>query len=322
MKILISGGAGFIGFNLVKKLSEGNNKIVIIDDFSRGKFDKEFTEYINKKNIKLFDVNLVKENALDKLDKDFEFIIHLAAILGVENVVKDSFKVLNNNFLMTSNLINFAKLNSKLRRFIYASTSEVYSGTLKSIGLIFPTPESTEIVIPSLIKPRTSYMLSKIYGEALCHSSGLPISIVRPHNVYGPRMGFSHVIPELILRVNKLNYNDQLEVFSPSHKRVFCFIDDAIKLLIYLLKNSKDKYKIFNLGNNNDEICMRDLAKIILTVMDRNDIKIVDGSNTDGSPERRIPDITKITEYTGIKERVSLERGISKTYDWYKYQLE
>ena len=222
---------------------------------------------------------------------------------------------------MTLNLIEFAKLNKNLKRFIYTSTSEVYAGTLKSYGLVFPTPESTELVIPSLSKPRTSYMLSKLYGEALCYSSGLPITIIRPHNIYGPRMGFSHVIPELFMRINKLKLKENLEVFSPSHKRVFCFIEDAVELIISLLKSDNQNVLTFNLGNDDAEINMRDLAKIILNLMNRNDIKIVDGKDTDGSPSRRMPNIEKLSKYSNIKKRISLNDGLKKTYLWYKNYL-
>lgn len=321
MKILITGGAGFIGFHLVKKLACQNNQIVILDNFSRGKFDKEFNDFIQQKNIRFLDINLISNEPFKNVEKDFDFIIHLAAILGVSNVIKDSFKVLNHNFLMTLNLLDFAKLNKNLKRFIYASTSEVYAGTLKSYGLVFPTPESTKLVIPSLSMPRSSYMLSKIYGEALCYSSGIPITIIRPHNIYGPRMGFSHVIPELFMRINKLRFEEELEVFSPSHKRVFCFIEDAVELIISLFKTDKENVLTFNLGNDLAEINMRDLAKIILNLMNRNDIKIVDGKDTDGSPARRIPNIDKICKYSNIKKRISLNDGLYKTYEWYKNYL-
>ena len=98
---------------------------------------------------------------------------------------------------MLRNIITFGKRQENLERLIFTSTSEVYAGTLKYFSLKIPTPENTPLALTELSENRTSYMLSKIYGEALCLHSGLPVTIVRPHNFYGPRMGLSHVIPEL-----------------------------------------------------------------------------------------------------------------------------
>ena len=88
--------------------------------------------------------------------------------------------------------------------FVFASTSEVYAGSLEHFGLPIPTPETAPLGLPDLGRPRTTYMLSKIYGEALCRHAGLPFTILRPHNLYGPRMGMAHVIPELHARATHI----------------------------------------------------------------------------------------------------------------------
>src|SRR5260370_36313409 len=102
------------------------------------------------------------------------------------------------------NVIGFARSETELRRLVFPSTSEVYAGTLQYFGMPFPTPETTPLAITDLAQPRASYMLSKIYGEALCQHAGVPFTIVRPHNVYGRRMRMAHAVPE---RLNRTHQN-------------------------------------------------------------------------------------------------------------------
>ena len=102
------------------------------------------------------------------------------------------------NQKMLANIIDLAKKHSRKPKLIFASTSEVYAGAQFHERIKYPTSENTVLSLPDLSLPRTSYMLSKIYGEAMCHASGLDCIILRPHNIYGPRMGMKHVIPQLI----------------------------------------------------------------------------------------------------------------------------
>ena len=128
-------------------------------------------------------------------------------------------------------MIALARQQEKFSRFLFASTSEVYAGTLESFNLTVPTPEESVLAVQNLNEPRTSYMLSKIYGEALCRQAGIPFTIFRPHNIYGPRMGMAHVIPEQLKKAWAAEEGDQLGVHSPDHRRSFCYIDDAVELL-------------------------------------------------------------------------------------------
>ena len=195
-KVLITGGAGFIGYFLASSLSEENYSVVLLDNFARGNQDDLLNKLISKNNVQFINVNCMDILSVMKIEKDFDYIIHLAAIIGVKHVNKDPYSVLENNVLMLNNIIKLSKAQINLSKFLFASTSEVYSGTLENFGLKIPTPEDTPLSINCLERKRTSYMLSKIYGEAMCTQSGLPYTIFRPHNIYGPRMGMSHVIPE------------------------------------------------------------------------------------------------------------------------------
>ena len=193
MKILIIGGTGFIGFHLAKKLSKSHD-VMIIDNLSRGRMDNDFRQLIKNRKIKFKKIDVTKSNL--KLPKNFDLIFNFAAIVGVQNVSLNPSKVLEKNVLIQIASIKIAKSQSKLKKYIFASTSEVYSGSLNYNLLKFPTPEDNLLCLNSLNNSRSTYMLSKIYGEALCSFSNIPFAIVRLHNIYGPRMGMQHVIPQ------------------------------------------------------------------------------------------------------------------------------
>jgi len=317
LKILISGGAGFIGYHLACKFLKENHNVTLIDNLNKTGIDSELKNLVNNKNIKLIKKNLENTEELLDLPDDFEIVIHLAAILGVQNVIDNSFKVLDLNVKMLSNMLYLAQKQKRLYKFLFASTSEVYAGTLEKSLLEVPTPENSYILLPDLNMPRTSYMLSKIYGEAMCIASGLPIINIRPHNIYGPRMGFSHVIPQIIKRVIDTKIGGRLGVYSPKHTRVFCYIDDATSLIYKLLFNTKDESITTNLGNDSPEINIYNLVKKILKKMNREDIQLFDLPETDGSPKRRAPNINKLTRITNLKDRVSIDDGLELTIKWY-----
>ena len=203
-----------------------------------------------------------------------------------------------------------------LQRIIFASTSEVYAGTLKHFDLQIPTPESVPLALTDLHEPRTSYMLSKIYGEALCLQSGLPVTIVRPHNIYGPRMGMSHVIPELLHRSWKSKETETLDVYSVEHTRSFCYIDDAVEMLIRMVRSESCKGEILNLGRQGPEVTMLEVAKIVLQVQEKS-LRLNKLPPTPGSPSRRAPDVRRTSELIGFEAKVGLEEGIQNTFDWY-----
>ncbi|MCR5272850.1 MAG: NAD-dependent epimerase/dehydratase family protein [Lachnospiraceae bacterium] len=320
MKILITGGAGFIGYHLTKKLAGEGNQVVIIDDLSRGVKDSFFDELQQKYDVELRSGNFLKKETVEKIEDDFDYIYHLAAIIGVQNVLEHSYDVLSNNVILTINAIDIAKKQKHLKRILFASTSEIYAGTLNYYGLEFPTTEDTPLTVSDLKHPRTSYMLSKIYGEALLRQSNLPYTIFRPHNFYGPRMGMSHVIPELLRKAYKDENNGILQVFSADHKRTFCYIDDAVELITRLAYCDKAEGQEFNIGNEKPEVTMREVGEIVIEVTGAKiDIEALPPSP--GSPERRCPSMKKTVSYVKYEPQISLKEGIEKTFDWYKKNI-
>jgi len=314
-RVLITGGAGFIGYHLAKRLHKANYKIDILDNFTRGVNDTELNSLTQKNNIELLNIDLLGQKVDEKIDHNYSYIYHFAAVIGVQHVLKSPYDVLDKNILLLKNAIKAARKQKRLERFVFASTSEVYSGTLKHFGIDFPTKELTPLTINNVSENRTSYMLSKIYGEAMSLHSGLPVTIIRPHNFYGPRMGLSHVIPELMKKVFELN-DGSLDVFSVDHRRTFCYIDDAVGMIQLIAESKNSIGDFYNIGNEDEEISMNELAKRIINLSSKS-IKVNPLPPTPGSPERRCPSMSKLKVAVNYNNKYSLQKGLEETFKWY-----
>ncbi len=320
MKALITGGAGFIGYHLAKKLLSKGYSVVLVDNFSRGVEDQFLNELTKNPNLFLHNLDLMNQEGLDRLGRDFDYVYHLAAIIGVQNVLNRPYDVLQKNIELLLSIIDFARKQDALKRFVFASTSEVYAGTLQHFQMEIPTPEITPLAITDITHPRTSYMLSKIYGEALVHQCGIPFTIIRPHNFYGPRMGMSHVIPELLRKAYFAEENGVLDVFSVNHKRTFCYIDDATEMIFRLVESNLSINETYNVGNEEPEVTIQQVAETILKVVKKT-IKIIPQPITPGSPPRRCPAMGKVWKAIQYKGKVSLEQGVENTFFWYKENI-
>ena len=310
------GGAGFIGYNLASKLSKNKkNEVHIVDNFSRGKFDKDFKVLSKLQNVKLKNIDLLK-NSKNKFNKNYDYIFNLAAIIGVSNVMKFPYKVLINNVLIQSKALSIAKIQKNLKKFIFFSTSEVYAGSNNYFNTKIPSPENTPLTISSLKNNRSTYMISKIYGEAMCYHSNIPFLILRPHNIYGERMGLNHVIPEILKKIKNLKDKELLKVFTPKHTRSFCYIDDAINQIIKLT-NSSFKNEDFNIGNDKDEISIYQLVKKCLKILNKKN-KILPLKNIHNSPKRRCPSMKKTFSCINRSKFTKLNDGINKMLKWYE----
>lgn len=317
MKVLITGGAGFIGGHLASRLLRIDNvHIDLLDNFSRGVRDPFLDALAEKPNVRLIEKDLLQHAAIDDLDDDYTHLVHLAAIVGVIHVLKRPYEVLRKNEGMMFAALDLAHRQRNLNRFVFTSTSEIVAGTLLSYGIDVPTPETTPICVPDPSDTRHTYLLSKLYGESLCHHSGLPFTCVRPHNVYGPRMGLVHVIPELAKKIRALPDGGNLEVYSADHRRAFCYVDDAVEITTRLMTGGNESLGVFNLGTQGPEVTMRELAQTIVDLIGK-EVNVVDGPTMTGSPERRCPDMTKTYRACGYKSKVTLREGIEKTLAWY-----
>ena len=313
---LILGGAGFIGHHLARFLSKNlKNHVEIVDNFMRGKNDEDFLQLKKKKNIKITNIDLIK-SSYKNFGNKYNYIFNLAAIIGVKNVIQFPEKVLENNFLLQKKAIEIAKKQKKLKKFIFFSTSEVYSGSNYYFRTPIPSSENTPLTVNEIKNARTTYMLSKIYGEALCYHSKLPFLILRPHNIYGERMGMDHVIPEILKRIASLKKNTKLKVYTPAHSRSFCYIRDAIKQ-ICKLTNSSIKNEVFNIGNDKEEVSIKHTAKLCLKIVNKK-ARILDVCSNHNSPQKRCPSMKKTFKIIKREKFTILEHGIENVYKWYK----
>ena len=315
-KTLITGGAGFIGYHLAKNLLANDYKVDLLDNFSRGVMDDELQMFSKEKNIKIINLDLSRTLSVEQIDNNYDYIFHLAAIVGVKHVMENPYKVLDKNVILNKNALSICGNQKKLSRFIFFSTSEVYAGTLQNFELTFPTEESTPLSLPNLKDRRTTYMLSKIYGESMCHNAKVPFTIIRPHNFFGPRMGLSHVIPEIMKKIYD-NKKGVVDVFSIDHKRTFCFIDDAVEIIRLLSESKLAKNEVYNVGVQDEEIRIDELVNKIINIFGK-DISINPLPGTPGSPKRRCPSMVKAFKIIPYRHRFDLDKGLELTLNWYE----
>lgn len=317
MKALVTGGLGFIGCHLSARLLAAGFEVHAYDNAQRGTVDARVDALQTRDGYRLILNDLKAAEGLDELDDDYTHVFHLAAIVGVESVARQPYRVLRDNVLTLARMLEWSKTQKTLQRFVFPSTSEVYAGTLETFGMKIPTPESTPLTVADLGRPRTSYMLSKIYGEALCRHAGVPFTIIRPHNVYGPRMGMAHVVPELLWRAHRSPPGGRLTVFSPGHRRTFCFVDDAVELILRIALAPAGLNTTFNIGSMDEEISIAALGELVVRTVGK-PLEIEAGADTAGSPERRRPDLGFAVSVASYVPAMPLAEGLRRTYEWYR----
>ena len=318
-KILVTGGTGFIGSYLVNELAQiKKNQITVIDNNFRGKIEN----IIKKKNINFKKVDILnRPKIFDLLKKNkFDKIFHLAFINGTKNFYNIPQKVLEIGIVGTINLMD-AVNKFGVKSFFYASTSEVYQDADH-----YPTKESVVCKVPDVTNPRYSYGSSKILGEVLTFhylKNAKKKFVFRPHNVYGPKMGWDHVIPEVLKKIYKAsNKLKKKKIFltiqgSGKETRSFCYIEDAIKGILAIDKKGKDG-QIYNIGAYN-EVNVKQLVKKISKILDIK-VSIKYGKLAKGSPVRRCPNIKKIKKLS-YNPSFKLESGLNLTVNWYLKKL-
>jgi nucleoside-diphosphate-sugar epimerase len=317
MHTLILGGSGFIGFALAKQLAFEGHRLTLVDNLSRGKMDREFSEFLSQNpEFNFIELDLTEPIPDQLLPDKYNYVFLLAAVVGVKYTAEKPLDVLNINTLIVKNVLDWFN-GRNTSKFIFASTSETYAGSVELGIAKIPTEESVPLSVVDIFNPRFSYAISKIWGEHAVilagEKAGFDFDIVRFHNVYGPRMGMEHVIPELCIRAIKKE--NPYKVFGTEQYRAFCYIDDAVKGLIVVAKNSGTK-RIINIGNDQEEIKISTLVDMILKLGNHAPKKDIHESPK-GSVSRRCPDLTTLKSI-GYIQKVTLSKGLKLTYQWYK----
>jgi len=306
-KILVTGGTGFIGSNLILQLLDEKNEIISFDNNSRNSFSNEL---LLENNVNLIEGDVTNENDLKKISKDIDVIYHLAAVNGTKYFYEIPEKVLQVNLKGTLNLMEWLQ-STNVKRIFFSSSSEVYG-----FPTVFPTPETALLSIPDPKNPRFSYSSSKISGETIIinfsKSMGIDYTIGRLHNVYGPKMGFEHVIPEFI---RKLVMNEKFLVKGDgTESRCFCYVSDAVKGIILITEQTPGENEIFNIGNST-ETTINQLINELEKIHNSKISPIYTKFNNPGT-KRRVPDLSKIKKL-GYVPQISLQDGLKKTSEWY-----
>lgn len=315
--ILVTGGSGFLGSALVKRLIKEGHKVRVFDNDSRG--SRERLREVSS-SIELIHGDIRDAEAVMGACEGIETVFHLAAVNGTQFFYEKPDLVLEVGIRGTLNVIDACKAND-VRDLFVASSSEVYHSPST-----IPTNESVSLVIPDPLNPRFSYAGSKIAGELLAlYYSGnmLPrVVIFRPHNVYGPDMGWEHVIPQITVRLARLPHTSTKHRVpiqgTGEETRAFCHVQDCTNALILLYQKAKHR-EIYNIGSDT-ETTIRDLIFLIAERLGKK-ITIVPGELKEGSPKRRCPNISKL-KVLGFKPQTSLKEGLPAVVDWYAANAE
>jgi UDP-glucose 4-epimerase/UDP-glucuronate decarboxylase len=321
-KTLITGGAGFIGLHLARALAPMASKVILCDHLVRGRHDADLQRVLDEhRNVSLVTGDLCAAETYEQLGRGFDVVFHLAGIVGVEIVERDPVNVIRNNILSTLRLLEWLAGESSTL-LIFSSTSEVYADGV-TLGLnAVPTSEAAAAVVADIFNPRASYALSKLVGEHLVAQSsrtgGLRFTIIRYHNVYGPRMGMEHVIPQMSRRI--VDGEKPLKVRSAHHTRAFCYIDDAVSATIAVAKTPEALGRIIHVGNDLEETTILRLAELLCEVAGE-DRELIAEPHQAGSVARRCPDLSLLRSLTGYAPSIDLPEGLRRTFEWYRPAL-
>ena len=316
-KVLILGGAGFIGFNVAKYLAENRSyQISIADNFMKKNRDEEFDALIKGKNIKVIEADFSTPEAYDLLDADYDQVYMMAALVGVDNANSKPHEVIRINTALTLFSLEWIR-RSRIGKVVFASTSECYSGTVDAFGYQIPTPEEVPLCIQHIEHPRFTYAVTKMLGESgfLNYGKmlGFETTIIRYHNVFGPRMGFNHVIPHLVIRFR--SGENPFKVYGHDQTRDFCYITDAVEGTVLAMEKEGTNGQVYHLGTQ-VETTIGDLIRYTGELMNfKGDY--VNAPTYPGSVSRRSPDVTKSKKHLGFTARVDWKEGLKRTVDWY-----
>jgi len=310
MKYLITGGAGFIGSHLADALVARGDKIIVLDNFITG--NKNNLENIpNRELLQVVKGSILDVDTVSETVGEVDYVIHLAAAVGVFNIVEKPLDSLMTNLRGTENILKSCLAQNK--PVFIASSSEVYG---KNGGE--PLNEESDRILGSPLKSRWSYAEAKAIDESMAYfyhlEKGLEVRMVRFFNTVGPRQSgdYGMVIPRFVAAALK---NQAIQVYGDGKQtRCFCHVSDAVNAVLTLLDQPKAVGQVFNIGNS-EEVSMLELAKKVRTITNsKSEINLVPYSEVYAvgfeDMRRRVPDITKIRELIGWHPKMSLHEVI------------
>ena len=320
MKALVTGGAGFIGSHLVDALLERGDEVTVLDNLSTGRLEN-IRGHLDAGRVQFANDTILNRAALENSVRGADRIYHLAAVVGVKYVVEDPLTCIATNVQGTENVLHLAQRHGV--RTVVASSSEVYG---KSVDV--PLREGGDRVIGPTSASRWCYADAKVIDEylALAYASrGLPVTIVRYFNAYGPRldpMGYGSVIARFVGQALR---GEPLTVYDDGEQtRCFTYVSDTVEGTILAGTVEEAAGTVLNLGSDH-EVSVNQLARLVIDVAgSKSGIARVPAASVYGpdfeETRRRVPDVTRARETLGFEAHVSLAGGLLRTLDWFRSQ--
>ncbi|HXU33863.1 MAG TPA: NAD-dependent epimerase/dehydratase family protein [Thermoanaerobaculia bacterium] len=320
MKILITGGAGFLGSHLGDFLLSQGHEVVALDTSS----DLKIRHNAGNPKFHFIKGSILDHDLLESLIAKCDKVFHLAAVVGVEHYVEDPLHVLNINVNGTQEVIKLAYRYDK--KVIFSSTSEVYGKSKDT-----PFHEYGDRLLGATSIDRWCYSTSKAVGEHFCFAYaklGLPVVIVRFFNAYGPRLDRIDVGRVITIFMGQLLRGEPLTVIGDGKQtRAFTYVGDAVRALAMAGEKTEAVGGIFNIGTDR-ETTVLELAEAMIRAYPETGSKIsfvqqqeVYGESYEDIP-RRYPDITRMREILGIDPATPLEEGLRQTIEWFRADEE
>lgn len=318
MKILVTGGAGFIGSNLVDALMEQGHEVTVLDNLLIGKVSN-VEHHLENDRFHFVNGSILDVATLERLIRQVDLIYHLAAVVGVKYVVEDPLQAIVTNVRGTENVLELAF--KYWARTVIASSSEIYGKSTE-----VPLDEESDRLLGPTTVNRWSYSDAKAIDEyfALAYAQKkLPVSVVRYFNVYGPRLdpkGYGSVIAKFIGQTLR---GAPLTVYDDGRQtRSFTYVDNAVEATIRAATVKEAAGKVFNIGSDR-ETSINDLAQIILQLTgSSSEITHIPYSSVYGTDfeetRRRVPDVGRARAVFGFEPETSLEDGLRQTITWFQ----
>lgn len=311
--IFITGGAGFIGSTLIGRLVECN-RIIAYDNLRRNSLvDKPFATH---PNLKLVVGDVLDPAAVSQAMQGADIVVHCAAIAGIDTVIKSPVTTMRVNMIGSANVLEAAANLSTCERVVCFSTSEVFGQQA------FRSTETDSTVIGKVGEARWTYAVSKLAEEHLAiayhEELGLPTTVVRPFNVYGPGQVGEGALRTFIQRAVR---NEPIQIHGDGTQiRAWCYVDDMVEGVLLAMAHPKAVGESFNIGNQRAVTTIYGLANTVIRVLNsRSTISFVYKDYAD--VELRIPSVQKARDLLGFEAKVDLDEGVIRTGEFYRSQF-
>lgn len=311
--MLVTGGAGFIGTALCSRLLP-ENRVRVFDNLRRDALSK--SSFADHENLQLIVGDVLDAEAVKNASRGADYIIHMAAIAGVDTVRKNPVTTMEVSLQGTLNALRAAREAGGIKRFIDFSTSEVFG------SYAFRVREADVTSLGAVGEARWTYAVSKLATEHLAHNYfkqfGLPTCSIRPFNIYGPRQVGEGAIHAFVTRAIKA---EPLRVHNNGDQiRSWCYIDDIVDGILLAMERDEAVGEAFNIGNPRSTVTIFHLARLVIQLAgSRSGIEFVRWDFPD--VELRVPEVKKAERLLGFRAQVDLEDGIQRTIDWYRENL-